>query len=429
MTSLAWLTYFCFLVLGNSLKCNNVSDTTLPCIEVSPCILNDSVTDVQLTELSDGSGLATSYSNLSVCFNESGLYVSQINYEQGLLTTSNSISECNDPVSNSNSASIYIAPDTKTDMQCFTEFDVSPVNISYHAGVYISRLPLPVQNFEMECNSSGLESTTMIDQSISVWQVEFFLPFATINCPFNCPLPQANCDGLNTNTSFNNDDDTQYANAEEVYRANFFRVNELMVLSGNGQCTQLQNIGRCQTLAWVPTPDLHNTSNFGYLLLQFEDEEIVDYSFDNNFDDMYKDVMIIIAIFVFLVLLIYIWCFQNLKENQLHPRVMVDKSALPSPSVDVTIGGISYYVPVPTETAKTDQNLFSFPENGKGYFKQLLHSVTLTVERNKVTAIMGPSGAGYVHTIQICVHSFYSVIAIYIRIASNAMLIHPVKTL
>jgi ABC-type multidrug transport system fused ATPase/permease subunit len=386
-----WLFFF-FLFLVQvcySMKCDEIANSTLPCIEVPLCAssAHDSAVEVQMKTLSDGSGLASSYSNFSICFDEYGLHISQTNYNQGLLTASNSISECNDPVSNSNSASIYIAPEDDSNMQCFTEFDVSPVNISYHAGVFVSRLPVPPQSFEMACNNSGLESETKIDFLNSSWQIDFFLSFATINCPYNCPTPQSNCNGLNTinNISYN-----RFSDAESVYRANFFRVNEMMVLSGNGQCTALQNTGRCQTLAWIPTPDLHNTSNFGYLLLQFEAEE----AYDDNFDDMYKDVMIILAIFVLLVLIIYIWCFQNLKENQLHPRPLGTKSAPLGPSVDVAISGISYYVPVSDEMAKTDSNLVTLKKNGKGYFKQLLHSVNLTIEKNKVTAIMGPSGAG-----------------------------------
>jgi hypothetical protein len=400
MTSLWWLLpYVCLFGAGNAMKCHEIGNSSLPCVEVPHCFSNTSVSavDVQLLELADGNGRASSYSNLSICFNESGLYITQANFDQGLWTASSAITECNDPVRNSNSASIYITPDTEPNMQCFTEFDVNPVNISYHAGVFVSRLPVPPQSFEMDCNSSGLESDTMIETSHDYWQVDFFLAFSTINCPYNCPTPQSNCAGLNTNSSLGNDDDARFADAKSVYRANFFRVNEMNVLTGNGQCTALQNSGKCQTSAWTPTSDLYNTSNFGYLLLQLEedDDEVGDYSFDNNFEDMYIDVMIITAVFVFLGLLIYLWCFQNLRQNKLVPRAMVVRHTHPGPAVDVSIRDLSYYVEVPDEMmATTDSNLCTFTKIGKGYFKQLLHSVSLTIQKNKVTAIMGPSGAG-----------------------------------
>ena len=259
----------------------------------------------------------------------------------------------------------------------------------------MSRLPIPPQSFEINCNSSGLSSSTLIETGTTSWQLEMFLEFPTINCPNNCPALQTNCARVNTSLNIGNDNgDNSFSEAESVYRANFFRVNEVTQMSGNGMCTTPQNNGRCQTLAWEPSSDLYNMSNFGYLLLQLPEVEIADTSYENDFDNLYTDVSIILAIFVFLALMIYVWCFENLEVNRLHPRAVVSKSASPSASVMVTIKELSYFVPVPDRQATTDGNIYTFSEHSKGYFKQLLHSVDLTIEKNKVTAIMGPSGAG-----------------------------------
>ena len=388
----------CFLCwsLGLSMMCSELVNTSLPCVEVYPCSSSNLNVSVVLHKLSDGSGSASSSSDITMCYNDSGLVLTQINYNQNLWTTSSSITDCNDPVSSSNSASIYIVPDSRASIQCFTELDVSPLNVSYHAGVFASRLPVPPQSFEMECNSSGLDTVTMIDESASLWEIDFVLSYSSINCPYNCPTPNAQCASLNTSFS-NDDEDAGVNNAESIYRANFFRVNEISELTGNGQCSTLQNSGKCQTLAWTPTEDLHNTSNFGYILLQFEENAAEDYFYDHKFDEMYLDVSIIFALFVLLSALIYFFCFQSMQNTVPPPSSLVDKSIpVDSPPVDITVSNVSYYVPISYLLASTESTVYLFPDKGKVYHKQLLHSVNLSIEKRKVTAIMGPSGAGYV---------------------------------
>lgn len=381
--------YFLSVLRGftDSLRCSDVlNNSSLPCVEVPNCL--SSTVDITLDQKSDFSGTAQSYSELYICYDDNGFQITQNNYDQLITTQSSSINQCNDPVSNSNSASVYIAVDNQPVISCYTELDVSPKNISYHAGVYVpSILPISVQKFEIECSSSGMTSVTYQNIAASMWQVNFSISFDTISCPYYCPTPNSQCDNDRNSTApgLRND-----STIEDIYRANFFRVTETAKLTGNGLCTSLQNDGKCETLAWSPTLNLYNTSNFGYLLPQFQEDV---YSYDGNLDQFYIDLSIIIGIFFVLVMIIYVWfvpAVPKLTGNRDLGSIGVDVSV--GPSVDISIRNLSYYVSESNSTKDQNKKMFLLPQIRKTCNKQLLHSLNLTIKRNGVTAIMGPSG-------------------------------------
>lgn len=247
---LALLGMCCF-----SLDCQTFprSDTNAPCIEVPRC---GNYANITVNKLSTGLGLASSFSNISICFDEHSFHLFIHSYNQNIITETD-FNQCNDYVYNSNSIAVYFAPNMEEINHCYNELYLSPFNNVYNAGVFSPSLTSTSDILSpFQCNNSGIDYKASIEPSLNEWTSFISIPFPIMDCPYNCPL-QRYCGKNGTNN---------------VYRANFFRINELESID---VCTNAS----CEYIAWNPTstnpPDFNVPSSFGYLLLQNALETIV----------------------------------------------------------------------------------------------------------------------------------------------------------
>jgi hypothetical protein len=227
--------------------CDQYADTNLPCLEVPRC---NATASLNINTLSSGAGPSVSNSVVSLCFDDVNLYVTHEAQKQTLFTDPG-YTECDDSIFNSNVAEMFIAPNMEQIPHCYNELDISPFNVMFDAGIYSPNLnQTGIVGSTFPCEGTGICYEAAMHPEEEYWTAKMSFSFALLNCPYNCPLTHRYCGHT-------------FANA--VYRANFFRINEL---TPTDHCSSES----CEYMAWSPTlatpAAFHVPSQFGYLLLQ-----------------------------------------------------------------------------------------------------------------------------------------------------------------
>lgn len=231
----------------------------VPCVEVPRCASSadkalsaSAAPTLQITQSSTGSGRGKSLTEVDLCFDDTRLYVNARLQNQFFLTKEEQFSQCNDPIFYENVFEAFLAPYAEQEAHCYNELDVSPVDVMFNAGIYspnLSRTGFVGSDIPCDGDNLGITHRTSVAQNGTSWETALSFPFRLLNCPYNCPLSQY-CGS---------------ASAQSVYRANFFRINELSPVS---KCSS----SSCEYLAWNPTlvnpPAFHEPTKFGFLLLQ-----------------------------------------------------------------------------------------------------------------------------------------------------------------
>jgi len=229
-------------------SCTTFQNTNLPCVEVPQC--STASANVTINKLSNGLGASKSHSTLQLCYDSTSLKFTIDSMEQSFYSN-HVYGSCNDNVYNSDISEVFIAPwyTDETTPHCYSEIDVSPSNKIFESGIYNPNLNHSgISNYLIDCDSSGVTSSTTINTSNNSWQEILSIPWSIIDNPYGCPVSQQKT--LTT--------------ASKVYRANFYRVNELVSVSTCSSST-------CEYMAWSPTgsnpPAFHEPTKFGYLVL------------------------------------------------------------------------------------------------------------------------------------------------------------------
>lgn len=241
--------FSCSFVIGLP-SCKDVKNKLVPCVEVFPC--NKKYSSVTIDNLSNGLGASVSSSRIDICFDESRLYLSHNAFKQTYFPQ-NKYPNCNDGVFNLDVAEAFIAPIENITLEtegphCYSELDVSPYNVMFESGIYNPNLNhTGISGTLLDCSTSGvIHETVMMSNS---WVSKMSYPWKILNCPSGCS--PSSC---NTFTPLT------------YYRANFYRVNELIDVSSS-VCSKTS----CEYMAWSPTysnpPSFHEPNYFGYLVL------------------------------------------------------------------------------------------------------------------------------------------------------------------
>jgi hypothetical protein len=231
----------------NSLECSSL-DSSLPCLEISRC--SSSSSQLKIDQLSTGQGSSSAYSTVSLCYDDNTLYLTHTAYLQHIISAT-SYDSCNDPIYNSNVLELFIAPSMEETPHCYNELDISPKNILFNSGIYNQNLNYTgISGTTFPCETSGITSKVTVMEQEEKWIAEMSFPFSLLNCPYACPLSRY-CGHTTPN---------------HIYRANFFRITELLTPVETCSSTS------CEYMAWSPTmrdpPAFHEPTKFGFLLLQ-----------------------------------------------------------------------------------------------------------------------------------------------------------------
>lgn len=144
---------------------------------------------------------------------------------------------------------MFFAPHMEKEPHCYNELDISPYNVMYNSGIYNKNLnQTGAVNTEFACESSDVTHQVVTDRSAHEWTASMTFSWSLLNCPVGCPLPNY-CGHTQPN---------------QIYRVNFYRVNELVETSKCSSST-------CEYMAWSPTmanpPAFHIPTKFGYAVL------------------------------------------------------------------------------------------------------------------------------------------------------------------
>lgn len=177
------------------------------------------------------------------------MYVNHTANKQEFLVDPN-YSACNEPIFSADVAELFIAPNMEETPHCYNELDISPFDVMFDAGIYNENLTYTtVDGYEFDCEGTGVSHFTDIDMDNNRWEAHLTFSFELLNCPHDCPLARY----------------CGHSTPNYIYRANFFRINELVETADCSSST-------CEYLAWSPTdinpPAFHEPTKFGYLLLQ-----------------------------------------------------------------------------------------------------------------------------------------------------------------
>ncbi len=250
MFALTLLLFYIYVGGGDCTTCKDFVATNLPCVDVPACG-STSLGKLKINKLSNGLAASSSTSDVEICHNESDLKIKIISLQQKYYSN-HEFSDCNDSIFNSDIAEVFIAPWFKNepDPHCYSEIDVSPSNKLFESGIYNPNLNhTGVSNYLFDCATSGVKHSTFSSLSNGIWTEDLSIPWSVINHPYGCPSTGA------TSTE---------VKANGVYRANFFRVNELVP-------TDTCSSTSCEYMAWSPTgsnpPAFHEPTKFGYLVL------------------------------------------------------------------------------------------------------------------------------------------------------------------
>lgn len=239
-----------------SLSCSSFTSSSLPCLEVPRCdvaspqpMTSSNNVTFTINQLSTGKGSSKSYSEVVLCYDNTHLYVTHIAYNQTIISDT-TYNQCNDAIYNSNVMELFIAPNMEETPHCYNELDISPKNVMFDAGIYNPNLNYSgIIGTTFPCSTSGITNMVTINQNEFTWRADMSFPFSLLNCPYNCPLNRY----------------CGHSTPNYIYRANFYRINELISTSKCSSTT-------CEYMAWNPTmrdpPAFHEPTKFGYLLLQ-----------------------------------------------------------------------------------------------------------------------------------------------------------------
>lgn len=244
------------VLTGAPVSCASFAATGLPCVEVPRCsagadsATSSDVVHLEINKLSNGLGPSVSHSDVALCFDDQKLYVTHTALEQKHLTDAG-YRTCNDPIYDADVAEMFIAPYMEVTAHCYNELDISPFGVMFDAGIYNKNLNhTGIQGFPFECDGGGKSYSAHINQEEQYWKADMAFPFSLLNCPYNCPIEDRYCG---------------HSTPNYVYRANFYRINELQPVSF---CSSTS----CEYMAWSPTlsnpPAFHEPSKFGYLILK-----------------------------------------------------------------------------------------------------------------------------------------------------------------
>ena len=228
--------------------CDDFKSTGLPCVEIPTCASNV-VTGGVVNKLSNGLGSAKSVTKFRACYDESSLSFEMNNYNQYYYSSYN-YGACNDNVFNSDVVEVFIAPWSVEEPtpHCYSELDVAPSNKIFQSGIYNPNLNhTGIKNYLIDCESSGVASSTEVVLSSSAWIETLTVPWSVVDNPNGCPVSAK-----------------KSSPASKVYRFNVYRVNELSSVSTCSTST-------CEYMAWSPTlsnpPAFHEPTKFGYAVL------------------------------------------------------------------------------------------------------------------------------------------------------------------
>lgn len=264
---MAYFVIVCLILIAVSSEinaatsCADVSTSGLPCIDVPLCSLNKPG-QLTVNKLSNGLGKSKASSVVDICYDEKSIKIKYSSYKQQYFSD-HVYGDCNDGVFNSDVAEVFIAPFLKGEVapHCYSEIDVNPFNKIFESGIYNPNLSKSgISGYVLDCATSGVTHSTKIDRGSSSWVEDLSIPWSVVDFP-NCPNSNASAGTQQNNLRSST---TAKGPAHTVYRANFFRVNELTAVSTCSSST-------CEYMAWSPTgvnpPAFHEPTKFGYLVL------------------------------------------------------------------------------------------------------------------------------------------------------------------
>lgn len=225
--------------------CADFKSTGLPCVEIPSCDSGKTGT-VVVNQLSGGQGKAKSTTKVGVCYNAGSLSFEMTNAAQNYYSSYN-YGACNDNVFNSDVVEVFMAPWSKDEPSphCYVELDVAPSNAIFQSGIYNPNLNhTGVKNYLIDCESSGVSSTTNVNLASNTWVETLTVPWSVVDKPYGCPV--------------------SVPTGNQVYRMNVYRVNELSAVTTCSSST-------CEYMAWSPTgsvpPAFHEPTKFGYTII------------------------------------------------------------------------------------------------------------------------------------------------------------------
>lgn len=240
---------------ADTLSCASVAKNGLPCLEVPLC--SKGTGKLTVSSQSSGNSSTVGTSAVDLCHDSTHLRIKNTAYGQRFFTEP-SYSQCNDAIFNLDVSEAFIAPYIESDpgAYCYSEIDLNFNNVIFESGIYNPSLTRSaISNFDMDCDSSGIRHTTVVDKSTNSWSASVSVPWSVLNCPNGCPL-SSYCKAQASRDQ-----------ADAVYRINFYRVNELQALASGSVC----NSNVCEYLAWSPNfkapPSFHEPTYFGYIVL------------------------------------------------------------------------------------------------------------------------------------------------------------------
>ena len=264
--SLSLLILICNILLISSYNnCNNINNiNNNNCIEIKSCDNTIDITTIFINKLSNGQGDSLSSSSIGICYNNNGIIINNIGYNQNYYN--GNYSKCNDPIYNLDVNEVFITPYIENDNDngpyCYNEIDMSPNNIMFEAGIYNPNLNhTGLSSSLRNCDKSGIIHESLLDLSNSIWNSKLQIPWSILYCPLGCPL-QSYQDICNNNNN-------NYGLIGNIFRVNFYRINEI---KSTLQCSSgYSSPQTCEYNAWNPTntypPSFHEPKYFGYLIL------------------------------------------------------------------------------------------------------------------------------------------------------------------
>jgi hypothetical protein len=248
------ISFFLFILVSSDKICAYDVPSGLPCVDVPSCASFASSTnpgaELVIDRLSSGAESKKS-SSVLLCHSSEGLVV-QHDARNQTKETPSPYSTCNSAIFNLDVVEAFV---TSTSLHCYSEIDLSPLNVPYEAGIYNPNLNhTNLQHTLLDCDRSGVKhkSSILKLEGFATWSSVITIPWELINCPPGCPeRALQSC-----------------SEPPKKLRANFFRVVEKDHMDvENATC----NSEVCEYMAWSPTqlspPSFHEPNYFGYLTL------------------------------------------------------------------------------------------------------------------------------------------------------------------
>lgn len=258
--------YSFILLVETNIVFNSAHNVSLPHADVPTCDSSIGNELLVVDTYSDGSDQTIGHSVVNLCYNESYLNIEIISYEQ-IFYPSTIYDQCNDPVYLIDVVEVFIALGEQ-DPHCYLEVDISPYDGTFEASIYNPNLNhTGIEGTLLDCESTGIAHEALIVDP-KEWFVSISIPWDVVNDISNCH-PRLHSAPVSSSIQSNEDTaaiavSPKKITAGQIYRANFYRVNELVPTS---QC----NISTCEYIAWSATyqspPAFHEPTYFGSLVL------------------------------------------------------------------------------------------------------------------------------------------------------------------